>query len=114
MKHKPVDPQVASNLDTLMGVDASKKRTDKKQHHDVKPKTAEGLSNLMGIDVKPTSHDKQLRGREEDRGGSKGAGHKADALLGAEVSGGGQGKEGSRGKFPGPRQLGLSSRCRRR
>jgi hypothetical protein len=95
MKHKPINPQTASNLDTLMGVDANKKRKEHKSH-DVKPETASGISNLMGLTVKATSHDRQLRGREEEISGVRGEGTKADAVLGATVSGG-KSREGSRG-----------------
>lgn len=97
MKHKPVDPQTASSLDTLMGVDANKKRKEHKPH-DVKPETASGISDLMGLNVKATSHDRQLRGREEERSGSHGDGGKADAVLGTAVSGG-MSRQGSRGEF---------------
>ncbi|ETS76778.1 hypothetical protein PFICI_12165 [Pestalotiopsis fici W106-1] len=95
MKHKPVNPQTASSLDTLMGVDASKKRKEHKAH-DVKPETASSISDLMGLDVKATSHERQLRGREEERSEIKGKGAKIDTVLGATVSDG-KSREGSRG-----------------
>ncbi|KAK6063353.1 hypothetical protein SCUP234_10367 [Seiridium cupressi] len=92
MKHKPVNAQLADNLGTLMGVDASKKHKEKTPHH-VKPETADGLSNLMGVNVKPTSHENQLRGRQECTGSMDK--NKADAVLGADVSGG-KSRDGSR------------------
>ncbi|KAK6207133.1 amino acid transporter [Pestalotiopsis sp. IQ-011] len=101
MKHKPVDPQTASSLDTLMGVDANKKRKEHKPH-DVKPEIASGISDLMGLDVKATSHDNQLRGREGETSVLQGNGAKADAVLGTTVSGG-MSRQGSRGEF-GPLQ----------
>lgn len=97
MKHKPVDPQTASSLDTLMGVDANKKRKEHKSH-DVTPETASGISDLMGLNVKATSHERQLRGCEEETSVSQRDGAKADAVLGAAVSGG-ISRQGSRGEF---------------
>lgn len=80
-----------------MGVDANKKRKEHKPH-DVKPETASGISDLMGLDVKATSHERQLRGREQERSAFQGNGAKADAVLGATVSGG-TSRQGSRGEF---------------